>query len=376
MSAEPRLYDLEREDLAGLLSGEPSYRVDQLWEGLYGSFKLPAEMTNLPRTLREGLEQNLGPGLTKVAESLSDDGDTVKWLWRLGDGATVETVLMRYPAGATSTARNTVCVSTQAGCAMACSFCATGQAGFERHLTVGEIVEQVVRAQRHLAADPPGSRPGHGVHRRGAPDTRVSNIVFMGMGEPLANPDGTWPAIQRINRDIGVGARHMTVSTVGLVPGIRRMAEQDLPVNLAVSLHAAHDELRDELVPINRRWPLRELMDACAAYSRATRRRITFEWALISGVNDRYEDADRLAGLARRIGAHVNLIPLNPTPGYAVQGSSRNRVHAFARRLEGARVNVTVRDTRGSDIDAACGQLRAGHEATAVETPRSRRRPD
>ncbi|MCB1271957.1 MAG: radical SAM protein, partial [Microthrixaceae bacterium] len=252
MSAEPRLYDLEREDLAGLLSGEPSYRVDQLWEGLYGSFKLPAEMTNLPRTLREGLEQNLGPGLTKVAESLSDDGDTVKWLWRLGDGATVETVLMHYPAGATSTARNTVCVSTQAGCAMACSFCATGQAGFERHLTVGEIVEQVVRAQRHLAADPPGSRPGRGVHRRGAPDTRVSNIVFMGMGEPLANPDGTWPAIQRIHRDIGVGARHMTVSTVGLVPGIRRMAEQDLPVNLAVSLHAAHDELRDELVPINR----------------------------------------------------------------------------------------------------------------------------
>ncbi|MEZ5239707.1 MAG: 23S rRNA (adenine(2503)-C(2))-methyltransferase RlmN [Microthrixaceae bacterium] len=237
---------------------------------------------------------------------------------------------------------------------MGCSFCATGQAGFERHLGVGEIVEQVVRAQRHLG------------------DQRLSNVVFMGMGEPLANPAGTWPALHRINRDMGIGARHLTVSTVGLVPGIRRLASEDLAVNLAVSLHAAHDELRNQLVPVNRRWPISELMDACADYSEATRRRITFEWALISEVNDGYEDADRLVPLARGLGAHVNLIPLNPTPGFAVRGSSRNRVHAFAGRLRSAGVNVTIRDTRGSDIDAACGQLRATYETTPVERPRRR----
>ena len=199
---------------------------------------------------------------------------------------------------------------------------------------------------------------------------RVSNIVFMGMGEPMANFDPTWEAVRRLHDDVGIGARHITISTVGLVPGIRRLAEADLPVNLAVSLHAADDDLRNELVPINRRWPLEVLMEACEQYFSATRRRISFEWALISDVNDRFEDADRLVPLARRLSAHVNLIPLNPTPGYEVRGSSRNRVHAFARRLTDAGVNVTIRDTRGSDIDAACGQLRAGHEATAVRAPR------
>jgi 23S rRNA (adenine2503-C2)-methyltransferase len=254
--------------------------------------------------------------------------------------------------------RSTVCVSTQAGCAMACSFCATGQAGFERHLSAGEIVEQLARARRR-AAEGPTPR-------------RVSNVVFMGMGEPLANYDATWTAVRRIHGDMEIGARHLTVSTVGLVPGIRRMAAEDLPVGLAVSLHAADDELRDELVPINRTYPLEVLMSACQDYVDATRRRLSFEWAMIDGVNDRFEDARRLADLARPLRAHVNLIPLNPTPGYAVRGSSGNRVRAFRGELERLGVNVTVRDTRGTEIDAACGQLRAGHEATPVRRPRRR----
>ena len=364
----PTLYDLDRAALGELLAGEPGYRVDQLWAGLYGRAKDVADISNLPAGLRDRLADELPPALHPVTESVTDDGDTVKFLWALPGGATIETVLMHYPptsnsaAGSTSAAggaRTTVCVSTQAGCAMACGFCATGQAGFERHLSTGEIVEQVVRAQRRANEHAGGAR-------------RVSNIVFMGMGEPMANYDNTWGAVHRLHDDVGIGARHLTVSTVGIIPGIRRLAGADLPVNLAVSLHAADDELRDELVPINRRYPLGELVEACHEYFAATRRRVSFEWALISEVNDRFEDADRLAAIARGLSAHVNLIPLNPTPGYAVRGSSRNRVHAFRDRLVDAGVNATIRDTRGSDIDAACGQLRAGHEATAVAPPRRR----
>jgi 23S rRNA (adenine2503-C2)-methyltransferase len=200
----------------------------------------------------------------------------------------------------------------------------------------------------------------------------VSNIVFMGMGEPLANYDATWGAVRHLNTDLGIGARHLTVSTVGVVPGIRRMAKEELPVNLAVSLHAADDELRDELVPINRRYPLAELMDACQEYFDATHRRVSFEWALIHGVNDRAADAEGLARLAHQLRAHVNLIPLNPTPGYEVRGTSAAEVRRFHESLIDAGVNSTVRDTRGTSIDAACGQLRAGHEATPVERPRRR----
>lgn len=350
------LYDLSRVALGELLEDEPSYRIDQLWEGLYGQFRNPEEITTLPASLRRVITETFPAALDMATQTLSDGGDTVKWLWRLHDGAAVETVLMHYPATGTGGARSTVCVSTQAGCAMACSFCATGQAGFERHLSTGEIVEQVVRAQQFASPRPEAHR-------------RVSNVVFMGMGEPLANMDATWGAVKRLHDDIGIGARHITISTVGVVPGIRRLAGAELPVNLAVSLHAADDALRDELVPINRRWPLAVLMDACEAYFEATHRRISFEWALISEVNDRYEDADRLATLARRLHAHVNLIPLNPTPGYPVRGSSRNRVHAFSDRLREAGVNTTIRDTRGSEIDAACGQLRAGHAVTPGRRP-------
>jgi 23S rRNA (adenine2503-C2)-methyltransferase len=345
-------YDLARDDWAELLAGEQRFRLEQVWNGLYRQGRDLDELTELPAALRERLGAAAPLALAEVTESVTDGGDTVKFLWELDGGARVETVLMHYAD------RSTVCVSTQAGCAMACSFCATGQAGFERHLDAGEIVEQLARARRR-AADGPQPR-------------RVSNVVFMGMGEPLANYDATWAAIRRIHRDMEIGARHLTVSTVGLVPGILRMADEDLPVGLAVSLHAADDELRDELVPINRTYPLDALMEACHRYADATRRRVSFEWAMIDGVNDRFEDAERLARLATPLRAHVNLIPLNPTPGYAVRGSSGNRVRAFTAELERRGVNVTVRDTRGTEIDAACWQLRAGHEATPVRRPRRR----
>ncbi|MFP5322408.1 MAG: 23S rRNA (adenine(2503)-C(2))-methyltransferase RlmN, partial [Acidimicrobiia bacterium] len=216
----PTRYDPDRDALADLLAGEPRYRVDQVWQGLYEHLADPVDITNLPKSLRARLDDELPVALSPAAESVSDDGDTVKWLWELADGARVETVLMHYSE------RSTVCVSSQAGCAMACSFCATGQAGFERHLSTGEIVEQVVVAAREAR------RTGR----------RLSNVVFMGMGEPLANYGATWGAVERLHGAIGLSARHLTVSTVGLVPGIERLTAESLPVNLAVSLHAANDE--------------------------------------------------------------------------------------------------------------------------------------
>ena len=345
-------YDVTPEELAALLDGEPAYRARQVWEGLRRG-DAPEDLTALPRSLRDRLatEPALTPSLREDAAVETDEGNTVKWRWALADGRLIETVLMHYPG------RTTVCVSSQAGCAMACSFCATGQAGFERNLTTGEIVEQVVRA-------------GAEARRTG---WRISNVVFMGMGEPLANLDRVWPAIERMHGDLGLSARHLTVSTIGIVPGIRRLASLPLPVNLAVSLHAADDALRDELVPVNRRYPLDDLLEACRAWVDAKGRRLSFEWALISGVNDRAGDAARLAQLAREVRAHVNLIPLNPTPGYAVRGTPAAGVRAFRDLLESLGVNATVRRNRGTDIDAACGQLAA---AGAVRVPAPRRRPD
>ncbi len=347
----PTRYDVDRDDLGELLVDEPRYRVDQVWDGLYRQLADPESITNLPAVLRTTLATELPVALRPTAESVSDDGNTVKWLWTLPDGATVETVLMHYRD------RSTVCISTQAGCAMACSFCATGQAGFERHLTVGEVVEQVVVAAR-------AARP-----------RRLSNVVFMGMGEPMANYDVTWAAVERIHGALGLSARHLTISTVGLVPGIERLTGERLPVNLAVSLHAANDRLRDELVPINRRYPIDRLLAACADYVDATHRRLSFEWAMIDGVNDTDRDALELADVARTVRAHVNLIPLNPTPGYQVLGSPLDRVRAFRDRLDSLGVNATVRQNRGTEIDAACGQLRANHEATPVRSPRRRTGP-
>jgi 23S rRNA (adenine2503-C2)-methyltransferase len=268
-------------------------------------------------------------------------------LWNLLEGNhPIETVLMYYED------RATVCVSTQAGCAMACGFCATGQAGFSRHLTTGEIIEQVVRAAREAA-----------VHSR-----RIDNIVFMGMGEPLANEAAVWGAVERIHGDIGISARHITISTVGIVPGIKTLTSRPLPVNLAVSLHAARNSLRDELVPINQRYPLEMLMQTCRDYLHEKRRRVSFEWAMISTVNDTDRDAHELADLCLQLSpaAHVNLIPLNPTPGWPTIGSSPARVEAFQRLLRSLGVNATIRQNRGTEIAAACGQLAAGQPVTIL----------
>ncbi|HMD46727.1 MAG TPA: 23S rRNA (adenine(2503)-C(2))-methyltransferase RlmN, partial [Acidimicrobiales bacterium] len=235
-------YDLDRDQLAALLADEPPYRVGQVWDALHRQCRRPAEMTDLPVALRTRLEAALPPALHEVSRVTADRGTTLKWVWALHDGSRIESVLMEYPD------RVTVCVSTQAGCAMACPFCATGQAGFTRHLSAGEIVEQVAAAVR-------AARP-----------RRLSNVVFMGMGEPLANYDRVWSAVTRLHGDLGLSARHLTISTVGVVPGIRRLAGESLPVNLAVSLHAANDALRNEMVPINRRYPLARLHEACTDY--------------------------------------------------------------------------------------------------------------
>ncbi|HET6965836.1 MAG TPA: 23S rRNA (adenine(2503)-C(2))-methyltransferase RlmN [Acidimicrobiales bacterium] len=328
-------YDLTFEELGHYLADQPAYRAKQVWQALYQRGLRPDEMTNLPLPIRERLAAALPPALQVVTESVSSDRQTIKWLWSAADGAAIETVLMLYPD------RATVCVSSQAGCAMNCSFCATGQAGFKRHLSTGEILEQVAAA------------------RRRALPRRLSNIVFMGMGEPLANYERVWAAIERINGDMGISARHITVSTVGVLPGIRRLAREALPVNLAVSLHAANDELRDSLVPLNKRYPLDDLVEACRQYLTAKGRRLSFEWALISGVNDRPSDARELAAIAVPLGAHVNLIPLNPTPGYRVRGTDKDGVRRFRDELLRLGVNATVRRNRGTDIDAACGQLAA-----------------
>ena len=327
-------YDADRAAIAALLDGHPSYRVGQVWDGLYRRRVEPDEMTELPKAVRSMLAAALPPGLELLTERESDNGETVKQLWRLHDGRAIESVLMHYRD------RVTVCVSTQAGCAMGCGFCATGQGGFDRHLSTGEIVEQVVNATKRTSS-------------------RVSNVVFMGMGEPLANYDNVWPAVERLQADVGISARHLTLSTIGIVPGIRRLAGERLPVNLAVSLHAANDELRDELIPINRRYPLVKLAAACRAYLAAKNRRLSFEWALIDGVNDRRSDAAELAAYARPLRAHVNLIPLNATPGWPTRGTPAAGVRAFRDRLLELGVNATVRRNRGTDIDAACGQLAA-----------------
>ena len=258
-------------------------------------------MTNLPGRLRDEVDRLLPSELTAVAETISDAGDTVKFLSAIDGDYQVETVLMLYRD------RATVCISSQAGCAMGCGFCATGQGGFDRHLTTGEIVEQVIVASR----------------RARTAGRRLSNVVFMGMGEPLANEASVWAATQRIHDDVGLSARHITLSTVGVVPGIRALAARRLPVTLAVSIHAANDALRDALVPLNRRYPLDAIIGACQQYIDVTGRRVSFEWAMIDGVNDRPDDAIELADLARRLrpAAHVNLIPLNPTPGWPTTGS-------------------------------------------------------
>ncbi|MDP3985074.1 MAG: 23S rRNA (adenine(2503)-C(2))-methyltransferase RlmN, partial [Acidimicrobiia bacterium] len=330
------------EELGELLEGEPSYRIGQLHEWLYHHPVLEASsMTNLPGPLKERLTPRLWPFAVEVERS-ADGGRTRKWLFRTPDGAALETVLMGYPG------RATLCVSSQAGCALGCTFCATGQFGFERHLQAGEIVAQVAYARAFLRL----------VGMPGAPD-QVTNVVFMGMGEPLANYDRVREALRRIIEVMGMSARAVTVSTVGVVPGIRRLADEPWPVNLAVSLHAADDQLRDRLVPLNRRYPLAEVEAATREYFEKKRRRVSLEWTMIAGVNDGLDQAEGLGAIARRLRAHVNLIPLNPTPLSPDQPSGSAVIREFTRAVRAHGVAVTVRDTRGRSIDAACGQLRA-----------------
>ena len=339
-------YDADRDEYRAALAeiGAPRYRLDQIWDALYRQRAPLEDASSAPKALRARLAHRFPLALTELARAEGDAGMTVKWLWGAGEGAEVETVLMRSPT------RATVCVSSQAGCAMGCTFCATGQAGFERHLDRGEIVEQVLRAQ-HAAAQP------------------VGNVVFMGMGEPLANYDATWTAVERLHRDLGLSARRITISTVGIVPGMRRLARERLPVTLAVSLHAPDDTLRDTIVPVNRRYPLTEVLDAAAELAAARGRRVTFEYACIAGVNDAPAQAVALAHLLRplgALGAHVNLIPLNATTGYPGRPTDRRRLQVFASVLRERGVNTTVRRTRGGDIDAACGQLRNRHASPAA----------
>ena len=325
----------------------PRYRIDQVFDALFRQRTPLEEASSLPRVLRDELAAAFPLALDPIVESIGDDGQTVKWLWRCRtDDAQIETVLMRYPE------RATVCISSQAGCAMGCTFCATGQAGFVRHLDAGEIVEQVVRAA-HASPQP------------------VNNVVFMGMGEPLANYDATMGAVNRLHGDLGLSARHITISTVGVVPGIRRLASETLPVTLAISLHAPGDELRNTMIPINRRYPLAEVMDAAAELGASRGRRVTFEYACIAGVNDLLEHAHALVRLLRPLGprgSHVNLIPLNATEGYAGTAPVPVRIQAFATILRSGGLTATVRRNRGTDIDAACGQLRS-RVAAAVADP-------
>lgn len=331
----PSVYDLDATQLATYLADEPRYRLDQVWRGVWEGALDLGSITTVPKALRERLARELPPALEVANDVTSDRGSTRKWVFRLHDGATIETVLMNY------TDRVTVCVSSQAGCAMGCTFCATGQAGFTRQLSVGEVVEQVMFAAREAAP------------------RRLSNVVFMGMGEPLANYRVTADVVRRLHEYRGLSARHLTVSTVGVAPAIERLADEGLPLTLAVSLHAANDATRDELVPLNRRYPLSRLYEACEKWLASTSRRLSFEWALIDGVNDTDQAMFELAHYARDLRAHVNLIPLNPTPGYLVRGSRPERVREFRDGLEELGINVTVRNTRGRSIDAACGQLAA-----------------
>lgn len=320
---------------------EPAFRVRQLRSWLYQTpVMTTAAMTNLPTELRERLAPDLWPFQLEV-EQVTDAETTRKWLFRTGDGHAIETVLMGYPQ------RATLCVSSQAGCALACTFCATGQFGFERHLEPGEIVAQVMFAQAFL----------RNVGMPGAPD-HLTNVVFMGMGEPLANYRRVRESIRRMIEEVGLSARAITVSTVGLVPGIKKLADEPWPVNLAISLHAADDQVRSSMLPINDRHPIAQVVDAAAYFFAAKGRRVSLEWTMIRDVNDTDRQADRLAEIARRLGAHVNLIPMNPTPLTADRPSTPERIERFKNRLREHGVNVTIRDTRGRDIDAACGQLR------------------
>jgi 23S rRNA (adenine2503-C2)-methyltransferase len=328
--------------------GEPAYRARQIADAVWkdGGVTGSAEIRTLPAAIRDALSSAFRfdtVGDTEIR--LADDGQTEKALHRLDDGALIESVLMHYPATGTSRERHTLCISSQAGCAVGCPFCATGELGFGRDLEVAEILDQARHAARRLAAD----------------GRRVTNIVFMGMGEPLLNLDRVLAAVEALNdpHRFGLGARRITVSTSGVVPGIRRLTALGPQFTLAVSLHAARDALRDVLVPLNRRWPVAEVVSAARDHARATGRRISYEYTMIGGVNDTPADAVALADLLRGDHAHVNLIPMNPVAHTPWQASPMATIEAFAATLRTAGIGTTIRRNRGQEVGAACGQLAA-----------------
>jgi len=342
------LYDLNLDELTEWVIGlgEKKFRARQIWQWMYDKQVDNFEaMTNLPASLIAGLNEKAVLGsLQAVAEQHSVDG-TQKRLYQLSDGQLIEAVLMSY-----EDRRKTACISSQAGCAMACVFCATGQMGFGRHLTAGEIFEQAMLFARELTA-------------RGQ---RLSNIVFMGMGEPFHNYDACLEALRRFTHQLGIGARHITISTVGLAPQIRRFADEGLQVKLAVSLHKTDDAERSALMPVNRRWQIAELIEACRYYTLKTNRRISFEWAAIAGENDTADEAHRLGRLLAGLLCHVNIIPLNPTGGYAGLPADSADIDKFMNILKHYAVSSTVRVRRGIDIYAGCGQLKT---ATVAKIP-------
>ncbi len=367
MFAEPKrgkppihLVDLSAEERAERLTeaGVQAFRAKQIANHYFTHYTSdPSEMTDLPAAGRAELVGSLLPPLlTEVKRLQTDNGDTIKFLWRLFDGALVESVLMRY------TGRITLCISSQAGCGMNCPFCATGQAGLTRNMSAGEIIDQIVRANAVIAK---GELGGSKAKMKDAPE-RVTNIVFMGMGEPLANYDRVMKAVRTMvapqPEGLGMSARGITVSTVGLVPAIHKLADENVPVTFALSLHAPDDELRDELIPINSKWKVDEALDAAREYFDKTGRRVSIEYALIKDMNDHAWRADLLAEKLNSRGkgwVHVNPIPLNPTPGSIWTASEPAVQNEFVRRLEKAGVPTTLRDTRGKEIDGACGQLAA-----------------
>ncbi|MGD8403678.1 MAG: 23S rRNA (adenine(2503)-C(2))-methyltransferase RlmN [Anaerolineales bacterium] len=348
MINSPFIYDLEQTELEEMFAelGEPSYRANQVWQGLYKQYwNTPDEFTTLSKSLRGQLDKILRfEPLRPIKYLDSSDGQTRKTLFQLHDKRLIEAVLMKYdPSTHKGQGRHTLCISSQAGCAMGCVFCATGQMGFMRNLTSGEIVAQVMYYARML-------------HEK---DENVTNIVLMGMGEPFHNYDEVMAAIDRLNDPDGYnfGARRFTISTVGLIPKIRQFADEKRQVNLAISLHAAEDEERSAILPINKKYNISKLLEACRYYVDQTSRRITFEWALIAGVNDTEEVARKLASRLKGLMCHVNAIPLNPTEGYQGQATNRQSAAKFKETLEQAGIPCTIRQRRGIDIQAGCGQL-------------------
>lgn len=348
MTNKPLIYDVSYSGLVNRITalGEPEYRAEQLFVAVYQNFRLfPQEITTLPKSLRQKLDDEFDfKALTPIRAIESEDGQTHKTLFMLRDGEYVEAVLMFYED------RRSLCISSQSGCGMGCTFCATGQMGLRRNLSSGEIIAQVLYYARYLAEA----------------EERVSNVVLMGMGEPFHNYENVMEAVNRLNspQAFGLGARRMTISTVGLVPQIKRFADEGTQINLAISLHTVDNNLRSEMIPINRKYPVEDLLEACRYYIKKTNRRLTFEVALMEDINDSPADAEALALKIRDLLCHVNLIPLNPTEAFGKPGSSAEKARVFGDILESYHIPCTARLRRGIEIQAGCGQLAVEEETT------------